>query len=110
MALPFVLRVGAGGVSVSQVPQAPSDAVLVKVSAAGYQPSQIPAKAGRPLKLAFFRVDAQNCGRLVRFPSLGIERELPPGRTVVIEVTPRKSGPLAFSCGMNMMKGELLVQ
>jgi hypothetical protein len=110
MALPFVLRVGAGGVSVSQVPQAPSDAVLVKVSAAGYQPSQIPAKAGRPLKLAFFRVDAQNCGRLVKFPALGIERELPPGRTVIIEVTPRKTGPLAFSCGMNMMKGELLVQ
>jgi hypothetical protein len=110
MALPFILRVGAGGVSVSQIPQAPSDALLVKVSAAGYEPSQIPAKAGRPLKLAFFRADAQNCGRLVKFPALGIERELPPGQTVVIEVTPRKTGPLAFSCGMNMMKAELLVQ
>jgi plastocyanin domain-containing protein len=80
------------------------------VSSAGYEPARIPAKAGWPLKLAFFRVDAQNCGRLVKFPDLGIERELPPGKTVVIEVTPRKSGPLAFSCGMNMMKGELLVE
>jgi plastocyanin domain-containing protein len=62
------------------------------------------------LKLAFFRVDAQNCGRVVRFPDLGIERELPPGQIVVIEATPQKSGVLAFSCGMNMMKGELLVQ
>lgn len=107
---PFVLRVAPGAGQATPVPQAPSGAMLVKVSSAGYEPSRIPAKAGQPLKLAFFRADAQNCGRLVRFPSLGIERELPPGRTVVIEVTPRKTGPLAFSCGMNMMKGELLVQ
>jgi plastocyanin domain-containing protein len=83
---------------------------LIKVSSAGYEPARIQTKAGQPLKLAFFRVDAENCGRLVRFPSLGIERELPPGQTVVIEVTPRKSGSLTFSCGMNMMHGELLVQ
>jgi len=110
LAFPFVLRVAAGAGRVTQIPQAPSGATLIKVSSAGYEPSQIIAKAGRPLKLAFFRVDAQNCGRVVRFPDLGIERDLPPGQTVVIEVTPRKSGPLAFSCGMNMMKGELLVQ
>jgi hypothetical protein len=108
--VPFVLRVAPGAGPVTQIPQAPPDATLIKVSSAGYEPSRIPAKAGRPLKLAFFRVDAQNCGRLVKFPGLGVERELPPGQTVVIEVTPRKTGPLAFSCGMNMMKGELLVQ
>jgi hypothetical protein len=110
LAVPFVLQVGAGTGQVTQIPQAPSGAILIKVSSAGYEPSRIAATAGRPLKLAFFRVDAQNCGRVVRFPDLGIESELPPGQTVVIQVTPRKSGPLAFSCGMNMMKGELLVQ
>ena len=76
----------------------------------GYEPARIQAKAGHPLKLAFFRADAQNCGRLVRFPALGIERELPPGQTVVIEITPRKTGSLAFSCGMNMLRGELVIQ
>jgi hypothetical protein len=110
LTVPFVLRVAAGAGQVTQIPQAPSGATLIKVSSAGYEPSRIAARAGRPLKLAFFRVDAQNCGRVVRFPDLGIERELPPGQIVAIEVTPRKSGPLAFSCGMNMMKGELLVQ
>jgi hypothetical protein len=110
MAVPFILRVATGGPIVSQIPQAPSGAMLIKVSSAGYEPSRIQAKAGRPMLLAFFRVDAQNCGRLVKFPSLGIERELPPGQTVLIEITPRRTGPLAFSCGMNMMKGELLVQ
>jgi len=110
LTVPFVLRVAPGARQVTQIPQAPSGATLIKVSSAGYEPSRIPAKAGRPLKLAFFRVDAQNCGRVVKFPDLGIERELPPGQTIVIAVTPRKSGPLAFSCGMNMMKGELVVQ
>jgi hypothetical protein len=110
LTVPFVLRVAPGVGQVTQIPQAPSGATLIKVSGTGYVPSRIAARAGRPLKLAFFRVDAQNCGRLVRFPDLGIERELPPGQTVVIDVTPRKSGLLTFSCGMNMMKGELLVQ
>lgn len=109
-AIPFVLRVAPGTGQVAQIPRVPAGATLIKVSSAGYQPSRISAKAGQPLKLAFFRVDAENCGRVVRFPELGIERQLPPGETVVIELTPRKSGPLAFSCGMNMMKGELLVQ
>jgi plastocyanin domain-containing protein len=110
LTVPFVLRVVAGAGQVIQVPQAPSGATLIKVSSAGYEPQRIAARAGWPLKLAFFRVDAQNCGRVVRFPDLGIERELPPGQIVVIEATPQKSGVLAFSCGMNMMKGELLVQ
>ena len=110
LTFPFILRVAGGAGEVTQIPQAPSGATLIQVSSAGYEPAQIPARAGRTLKLAFFRVDAQNCGRVVRFPDLGIERELPPGQIVVIEVTPRKSGPLAFSCGMNMLKGELLVQ
>ena len=108
--LPLVFRVGSGAVALPQISQAPPGATLIKVSSAGYEPARIPAKAGQPMKLAFFRVDAQNCGRLVKFPALGIERELPVGQTVVIELTPRKTGPFAFSCGMNMMHGELLVQ
>jgi hypothetical protein len=108
--VPFVLPVAEGAVQVAQTPQVPSGATLIKVSSTGYEPSAIQAKAGQPMKLAFFRLDAQNCGRIVKFPDLGIERELPPGKTVVIEVTPRTTGPLGFGCGMNMMKGELLVQ
>jgi hypothetical protein len=110
LTFPFVFRVTPAAGSLPQITQAPSGATLIKVSSAGYEPARIQAKAGQPLKLAFFRVDAENCGRLVKFPSLGIERELPPGQTVVIEVTPHKSGPLSFSCGMNMMRGELIVQ
>jgi hypothetical protein len=110
VAVPFVLRVADGAVSGAPVSQAPSGATLIKVGSGGYEPARIKAKAGQPMKLAFFRADAQNCGRMVKFPALGIERELPPGQLVVIDVTPRKSGSLAFACGMGMMHGELLVQ
>ncbi len=111
--MPFIFRVaGAGTVNgrstVTQV--IPAGAIFIRVGSGGYEPARISAKAGQPLKLAFFRADAQNCGRKVSFPALGIQRDLPPGQTVVIEVTPRKSGALAFTCGMNMMRGELVVQ
>jgi len=109
-AAPFVLRVADGAVPISQGPQAPSGAILVRVGSSGYQPARILAKAGQPLKLAFYRADAENCGREVVFPGLGIQRELPPGKTVVIDIAPRRTGSLAFSCGMKMLRGELVIQ
>jgi Cupredoxin-like domain len=108
--VPFIYRVAAGTGAISQGPKIPAGAVLVNVSSAGFEPAHIPAKAGQPLKLAFFRADAQNCAREVVFPDLGIQKDLPPGQTVVVDVTPRKTGSLAFSCGMKMIHGELLVQ
>jgi hypothetical protein len=108
-AVPFVFRVADGG-AVTTTAKVPPGAILVNVSSSGFEPSLIAAKAGVPLKLAFFRLDAENCGREVIFPDLGIQRELPVGRTVVIDVTPRKTGSLTFSCGMKMLHGELLVQ
>jgi hypothetical protein len=114
IAVPFVLRIadaGAGvGAPITRRTPLPPGAILVKVSGSGFEPARIPAKAGQSLKLAFYRPDAQNCGREVIFPALGIQRPLPPGETVIVDVTPKKSGALGFSCGMKMFKGELIVQ
>lgn len=108
--VPFIYRVAPGSGLVTQGPKVPAGAVLVNVSSSGFEPAHIPAKVGQPLKLAFFRADAQNCAQEVVFPELGIQRALPPGQTVVVDVTPRRSGSLAFSCGMKMLHGELLVR
>ena len=105
-----VIRVTPAGANVTQGPHAPPGSVLVNVSMVGFDPALIEAKAGRPLKLAFFRPNAANCAREVVFPSLGIRRELPPGQTVVVDITPPKSGPLGFECGMKMLKGQLIVR
>jgi hypothetical protein len=106
----FLNRVPPAGANVTQGPHAPPGAVLVNVSMVGFDPAVIPAKAGQPLKLAFFRPNAANCAREVVFPDLGITKELPPGETVVVDITPPKSGPLVFECGMKMLKGQLIVR
>ena len=106
----FVIRVAPAGANVTQGPHAPPGSVLVNVSMIGFDPALIAAKAGQPLKLAFFRPNAANCAREVVFPGLGIRKELPPGQTVVVDITPPKSGPLGFECGMKMLKGQLIVR
>jgi plastocyanin domain-containing protein len=103
-----LVRASAG--NVAHGPQAPRGSVLVNVTMAGYDPASIEAKAGQPIKLAFFRPNDANCGSEVVFPDLGIRKALPPGQTVVVEITPQKSGPLGFACGMNMLKGKLIVR
>lgn len=108
-AYPFVLRV-AGQAQAPPPPEAPRDSILVTVSAAGYRPERIDAKVGKPLKLAFYRPDAQNCGGVVIFPDLHVSQELPPGKTTVITIVPRKTGPLSFACKMGMLKGQLIVR
>ena len=106
----FGLRVTPHDANLSLGPHAPPGSVLVNVSMIGFDPASIEAKAGQPLKLAFFRPNAANCAREVVFPSLGIRKELPPGQTVVVDITPPKSGTLGFECGMKMLKGQLIVR
>jgi hypothetical protein len=103
-------RVLHGGANVPPGPHAPPGSVLVNVSMVGFDPAVIPAKAGQPLKLAFFRPNGANCAREVVFPDLGIRKELPPGQTTVVDITPPKSGTFGFACGMNMLKGQLIVR
>lgn len=91
-------------------PNAPPGSVLVNITMVGFDPEVIDAKVGEPLKLAFYRPNAANCAREVVFPDLGIQKELPPGETVVVDVTPTKTGPLVFECGMKMLKGKLIVR
>ena len=91
----FVIRETPAGANVTQGPHAPAGSVLVNVSMAGFDPALIEANAGQPLKLAFFRPNAANCGREV--PDLGIQKELPPGQTVVVDITPPKSARLVLN-------------
>ena len=37
-------------------------------------------------------------------------RELPLNKPVDVEFTPTKTGEFGFACGMNMLKGKLVVQ
>ncbi len=111
ISVPFIVRVPkddhpktAGSNSI------PADALKVTVSKNGYEPSEIKVEKGKPVKIAFYRADTENCGGEVVFSKLNITRKLPVGETVLIEFTPTEAGELGFACGMGMMKGKVLVQ
>lgn len=88
----------------------PADAIKVTVSKDGYSPAKLTVKAGQPVKLAFTRTDEENCGGTVVFPKLKISAKLPVGQTVLVELPAQEKGELSFACGMNMLKGTLIVE
>ena len=81
----------------------------VVVSEQGYEPAKVTLRAGVPARVTFVRTTDKTCGTEVVFPSLNIKRALPLNQPVVIEFTPDKSGDIAFACGMNMLKGAIVV-
>src|SRR5262245_11780763 len=91
--------VGAGGVQEIRV--------LVK---GGYEPDVIVVERGRPVRLDFYRDETAACSETVVFSDFGIARPLPAFQTTAIEFTPERAGEFTFTCGMNMMRGKLIVE
>jgi plastocyanin domain-containing protein len=76
----------------------------------GYQPDYIVVQAGQPVRLNFFRKDANSCLEEVLFPDFGIDAHLPLNKTTPIEFTPQKPGEYQFTCGMRMYRGVVAVE
>jgi len=76
----------------------------------GYSPSVIVVRKGMPVRLNFYRDETDSCSEQVIFGDFGIARNLPPFRTTSIEFTPDRAGEFVFNCGMNMLRGKLVVQ
>lgn len=75
----------------------------------GYSPDVIVVKQGQPVRLDFYRDETASCSDQVIFGDFGIARDLPAFKTTPIEFTPDKSGEFTFTCGMNMLRGKLIV-
>jgi plastocyanin domain-containing protein len=76
----------------------------------GYSPDVIVVKQGVPLRLDFYRDETASCSEQVIFGDFGIARDLPAFRTTPVEFTPEKAGEFTFTCGMNMLRGKLIVE
>lgn len=76
----------------------------------GYSPDRIEVRLGRPVRLVFRREESSLCTEMVILSDFGIARELPVGQRVPIEFTPSKAGEFIFHCGMNMVRGVLVVR
>ncbi len=76
----------------------------------GYTPSVIRATQGVPLRLVFDRQEAGECTSTVVFPDLQLSRSLAAHGRTSVEFTPTDIGEFGFACGMNMVRGTLLVE
>jgi len=76
----------------------------------GYKPNRIEIIEGQHVQLRFLRKEAGGCTREVVFPALNIRKELPEGQPVVIHLPELEPGEYEFKCGMNMIKGKIVVR
>ena len=76
----------------------------------GYSPDVIVVKKEVPVRLNFYRDETASCSEQVVFGDFGIARHLPSFKTTPVEFTPDKTGEFTFACGMNMLRGKLIVQ
>jgi plastocyanin domain-containing protein len=76
----------------------------------GYDPDVIVAEPGRPLKIDFYRDETESCSERVVFGDFGVSRSLPPFKTTTVEIDPKEPGEFVFTCGMNMLRGKLIVR
>ncbi len=67
-------------------------------------------KAGQPVALTFYLKSEAGCGDTIVLPAAKWKKTLKVGEKATVVYTPTKTGPLAFACGMNHMKGSLLVK
>ncbi|WP_157947646.1 cupredoxin domain-containing protein [Abditibacterium utsteinense] len=62
------------------------------------------------MRLLFRRQESTACTEQVIFGDFGISKMLPQGQEVPVEFTPDKAGEFTFHCGMNMVRGQLIVK
>jgi plastocyanin domain-containing protein len=81
----------------------------IEVTGKGFEPSSLKLKAGVPARVTFVRKTDETCAKEVVIKEYNINRKLPLNEPVTVEFTPRK-GEFTFACGMNMLKGKLIVE
>ncbi|MGB7070642.1 MAG: cupredoxin domain-containing protein [Pyrinomonadaceae bacterium] len=109
ISVPFIVNVPPSKAEPVKAANVPVGATKITVSSDGYEPAAVAVNKGQSVKLAFYRADADNCGGEVVFTKQNIKKKLPVGETVVVEFTPSETGEVAFACGMDMLRGKVVV-
>ncbi len=74
-----------------------------------YKPDRITIAKGERVRLKFVRKDYGACTRELLIPKLDVKRELAPGKPVTVDLPDLEPGEYEFRCGMNMLKGTIVV-
>lgn len=104
----FLLASLVAAASLRQANDAPQ-AVTVEITEQGFQPESLNLKANVPARITFVRRTDTTCAKEVVIEDYDIKKKLPLNEPVVVELTPKKSD-FTYTCGMNMLRGKVIVQ
>lgn len=75
-----------------------------------FSPDQIRLEAGVPARLVITRTAENTCITEVKVPAYDVGPvALPLGEPVAVEFTPTEAGDVSFTCGMDMVSGQIVV-
>ena len=82
----------------------------IEINTKGYRPASLRLRRGIRARVTFLRTTDTTCAKEIVLPDFNIRRTLPLNQPVVVTFTPTNRSAFTFVCGMNMMKGQLIVQ
>lgn len=78
--------------------------------AGGYSPAVVRVEKGKPVRLTFDRREKSPCSEEVVISGFGVRRFLPAFEKTTVEFTPQQAGSYEFTCGMRMLRGQIVVE
>lgn len=87
-----------------------TNAIRVSVDGNGFSPANFDLQKGVSTTITFVRTTDATCATSVVWPDFKINKQLPLNQPVSFQITPQKSGTSGFACGMNMLKGSVIVR
>jgi len=81
----------------------------VLITKNGFEPNNLKLKVNVPAKVTFLRQTNDTCATSVVISEYKIKKDLPLNEPVVVDFKPTKTGKFSFTCGMYMLKGDLVV-
>ena len=76
----------------------------------GFEPDVIVVQQNSPVRLDFYRDETSSCSEEVMLGGFHIARRLPAFKSTSVEFTPTEPGEFTFTCGMNMLRGKIVVE
>ncbi len=84
--------------------------IEVQVTENGFEPSQIEVKPDTPVVLKVTRKTDNTCATEIKMKEKKIKKALPLNEAVSVDLGKLKKGDHKFSCGMDMLSGQLIVK
>ncbi|MDP9190236.1 MAG: cupredoxin domain-containing protein [Acidobacteriota bacterium] len=77
---------------------------------AAFTPASLTIPANQPMRLHFRRTEEATCADEIVIPELNMRKKVAANETVTFDLPAQQARTLNFACGMDMMKGTVVVQ